>query len=233
MSGGTIAGRIAYLAEDGRENGRERFELIARAGGHTLRAFCEMDDAALTRDVTLAMDRQWRPRDGFVRITRGGAEAVSLWFDVGDTDVRLTGSIDGARIAPLALATPVRLAYLGLHPLQGDALIVNARGIDRPGKSVAIACATNSISPDGGEAVGLRPVTIDVAYHGEETVRVPAGTFAARRYTLRWDPGWPSADLWVRAHDCVFVKLYWSQAAASYELTELTETGDFATQDFP
>lgn len=233
MNNATITGRIAYFAGDGRENGRERFELIAHGGGHTLRAFCEMDDAALTRDVTLALDQEWHPRDGFVRITKRGAEAASLWFDVGETEVRLTGSIDGTRIVSPALAMPGRLAYLGLHPLQGDAVIVQARGTDRPGDFVAIPCATNSVSPDGDEAVGLRPVTIDVAYHGEETISVAAGTFAARRYALRWDPAWPPADLWVRAHDCVFLKLYWSHVPATYELTELSEADGVAARDLP
>lgn len=66
-------------------------------------------------------------------------------------------------------------------------------------------------------------MTIDVAYLGEETLTVPAGTFAARRYALRWDPSWPAADLWVRREDCVFLAMDWSHVAARYELTELTE----------
>lgn len=223
MTNGRKAGRISYRAADGRETGRERFELISTPAGVTLRAFCEMDDVALTRDVTLAMDDHWRPLDGFCRITKAGVRAASLWFDVGATDVALHGWIDGARVAPAPLALSAPLVYLGLHPLQGDALIVNARGTDRPGDFVPIACATNSISPDGDEAVGIRPVTIEVAYLGEETLVVPAGTFAARRYALRWVPAWPAADLWVRRDDCVFLRLDWSHVAASYLLTDLTE----------
>lgn len=233
MTGRSVVGQIAYRTDDGRETGREYFELIARADGYTLRAFCEMDDVALTRDVTLAMDREWRPRDGFVRITKDGACAASLWFDVGDSDVRLNGMVEGARLAPVTLPTPQRLVYLGLHPLQGDALIVNLRGTDRMGDFIAIAGVTNSVSLDGDEAVGARPVTIEVAYLGEETLRVTAGTFAARHYALRWDPGWPPADLWVRRHDCIFLKMHWSYVAATYELTDLVETGALATRDNP
>jgi hypothetical protein len=223
MRPGVISGRIQYLAGDGRETGRERFELIASPAGVTLRAYCEMDDVALTRDVTLAMDDQWRPLDGFCRITKHGVREAALWFDVGDRDVTLNGWIDGARTAAATLDLSEPLVYLGLHPLQGDALIVTARGTDRIGEFVPIACATNSISPDGDEAVGVRPVTIHVAYLGEEQVTVPAGTFAARRYALRWDPSWPPADLWVRLEDCVFLKMYWSHIDASYVLAALTE----------
>lgn len=223
MPGTRTTGRIVYRTTDGRETGRERFELITTPAGVTLRAFCEMDDVALTRDVTLAMDVQWRPLDGFCRINRNGMREAALWFDVGDKDVHLNGWIAGQRVQPEPLALPEPLMYLGLHPLQGDALIVNARGTDRPGVFVAIPCATNSISPDGDEAVGIRPVTIEVAYLGEETLDVPAGTFAARRYALRWDPSWPAADLWVRRDDCVFLRMDWSHVAARYLLTELTE----------
>lgn len=212
-----LSGRIAYLAADRREIGREWFHLLDQAGGHTLRAFCEMDDIALTRDVTLAMDRDWRPLDGFCRITRHGHRETALWFDVAEDRVTLHG---GAGEATLPL--PQRLAYLGLHPLQGDALIVQARGTGHPGAYLPIPSVTNSISPDGDQSPGLRPLTIDVAYIGEESVTVLAGTFAARRYALRWAPDWPPADLWVRQADCVFLKMVWAQVSTTYELAALS-----------
>jgi hypothetical protein len=220
----TLSGRIAYLSGDGRETGRERFDLITQDGGITLRAFCEMDEVALSRDVTLSMDRKWQPLDGFCRLTRRGRREAAMWFDVGQHEIRLTNWVaDGpSEIGKLPLDTP--LVYLGLHPLQGDALIVNARGVDRIGDFVAIDAMTNSISPDGDNAVGLRRVTIDVAYVGKEVVTVAAGQFLARRYALRWDPKWPAANLWVREHDCVFVQMEWSFADARYELVELIET---------
>lgn len=222
-----ISGWISYSAGDGRETGRERFELITTSAGTTLRAFCEMDEVALTRDVTLAMDDHWRPLDGFCRITRHGAREAVLWFDVDQDAVRLNGRIGGTRFEQIALPLEEPLVYLGLHPLQGDALIVNARGADRPGEPVAIEGVTNSISPDGDEAVGVHPVTIEVTYLGAETLVVPAGSFAARHYALRWDPSWPAADLWVRAEDCVFLRLDWSHVDARYLLTDLIEE-DFA-----
>ena len=216
-------GLILYLATDGRETGRERFDLIGHAGGHTLRAFCEMDEAGLTRDVTLAMDRDWRPLDGFCRITQGGVRQSALWFEIGERAVRLHGWIDGAPTDPVTLRLDAPLPYLGLHPLQGDALIVHARGTDAPGEFRAIPCITNSVSPNGDEAVGARRVIIDVAYLGEAMVSVPAGAFAARHYQLCWDAAWPPADLWVRREDAVFLRMDWPFADARYELAELIE----------
>ena len=208
---------------DGRETGREWFELIDQPGGHVLRAYCEMDDAALTRDVTLRMDRDWRPQDGFCRIVHGDGRSAAMWFAVGQDEVRLDSTIDGVRSAPQTLPLDAPLAYLGLHPLQGDALIVKQRGCDRVGEFIAIACMTNSISPNGDEAIGLHRVTIEVAFLGHTEMTVPAGTFAAAHYALRWAPEWPPADLWVRARDDLFLRMAWSHVAAAYELVELQE----------
>jgi hypothetical protein len=224
MNTGSISGSIAYLSGDGVETGRESFDLIRHPGGFVLRAICEMDDVDLLRDVTLAMDPLWRPLDGFCRITTAGERKAVLWFDVEETEVRLNGWIDGAPVADMIMPTAERLVYLGLHPLQGDALIVNARGIDQTGIFVPIPCATNSVSPNGDEAVSMRAITIDVAFIGFKEMTVAAGTFEARHYQLRWDPSWPPADLWVRREDCLFLAMDWSFVTARYELVAFTET---------
>jgi hypothetical protein len=221
--GAKISGRIAYLSPDGTETGRERFDLLSQEGGFLLRAFCEMDDVALTRDVTLAMDRDWRPLDGFCRITRHGLRQAALWFDAGDAAVTLHSRIGALPPQSETLPLEQPLAYLGLHPLQGDALIVEQRGTGRPGEYLPIASLTNSISPNGDEAVGARKLAIEVAYLGEEAIAVAAGDFAARHYGLRWDPSWPPADLWVRQEDCVFLAMRWAHVPTRYELTALTE----------
>lgn len=219
----SISGRIGYFSPDGDETGRERFDLQSHSGGHLLRAFCEMDDVALTRDVTLAMDRDWRPLDGFCRIMRHGTREAALWFDVSDDTVSLHGRIGERPSEVVTLPLDRPLAYLGLHPLQGDALIVNTRGTDRLGEYVSIGSLTNSISPNGDEEVGARLLSIDVAYVGEEEIEVVAGRFAARRYALRWNPEWPPADLWVRRDDCIFLAMSWEMVPTRYELTALSE----------
>lgn len=61
---GGVVGTIGYFT-DGRETGRERFEILHHAGGHVLRGSCEIDDEALRRDVTLSMDADWIALDGF------------------------------------------------------------------------------------------------------------------------------------------------------------------------
>ena len=73
-----ISGNILYRGAGGIAIGRERFELAGHAGGHVLRAFCEMDDIGLLRDVTLSLDEAWRPLDAFCRITRAGVVEAAV-----------------------------------------------------------------------------------------------------------------------------------------------------------
>jgi len=218
-----LSGRIAYLAADGTRCGHEDFELSSHPGGHLLRALCVLDDAALLRDVSLSMDRDWRPRDGYCRLIRDGREEAALWFDVGADAVRVEGRVDDKSLPTQPMPTNGPLAYLGLHPLQGDALIVQCRGVDRQGAFVSIDAITNSISPNGDERVGACPVRIDVAYMGTCAITVPAGDFAARHYQLRWRDDWPPADLWVRQEDCLFLAMRWSHVPTTYQLAAFAE----------
>jgi hypothetical protein len=218
-----LSGRIAYRGPDGHETGHEHFDLSSHSGGHMLRALCVLDDAALLRDVSLSMGRDWQPQDGYCRLVRDGREDAALWFDVGVDAVRVEGRVAGVPLPGRQIPTGGPLVYLGLHPLQGDALIVETRGTDRPGMFVPIKALTNSISPNGDEAVGACPVRIDVAYMGPADVSVIAGDFAGRHYQLRWRDEWPPADLWVRREDCLFLAMRWSHVPTTYELTAFTD----------
>ena len=218
-----LRGTIVYRAADGGAVGHEHFDMSTHAGGHVLRALCVLDDVDLIRDVTLAMDRAWRPLDGYCRLIRNGVHEAALWFFVEDAGVVVESSHGGQRLPRAFVPTSARLPYLGLHPVQGDALIVEQRGTDRPGVFDAVETVTNSISPNGDEAVGAHHMTIDVAYIGEEEIAVAAGTFAARRYALRWRADWPAADVWVRAEDNLFLLMRWSMIETWYELADLQD----------
>lgn len=214
------AGKIGYYGPEG-ENGREWFEMVPHAGGRTLRAFCEMDNVGLSRDVSIALDAQSRPLDAFVRVIQGGAVRGSSLFLVEPDAIECEGAtLDHGRVSQRRpLATP--LTYLGLHPLVGDALVTIPRGTDRRGEFVTIDGIANSLSPNGELGLIAMPTHIDVAYLGEERVRVPAGEFEARRYALRWNPAWPPADIWVHGPQALFLLLHWALIDARYELTEL------------
>jgi hypothetical protein len=217
-----LTGRIAYRASDGTELGREFFELINHSGGRILRALCAMDDVSLLRDVSLSMRPDWTPEEGYCRVTKHGTQESTLWFRVEETGVRVDTQLGGEAHAQMFIETSQRLPYLGLHPLQGDAIIAQQRGTDALGEFRAIESVTNSVSPNGDEAPGGTRLEIDVAYMGEESITVTAGTFQARRYALRWREDWPAADLWVR-DDNLFLLMRWSMIDTWYELTEWNE----------
>jgi hypothetical protein len=216
-------GHIVYRGADGREVGNERFELVDHAGGHVLRALCRIDEGDLLRDVTLSMDRAWLPEEGYCRILRGGTTEAALWFRVAADGVRIDASIRGEPLPEHFLPTRQRLPYLGLHPLQGDALIVEQRGTADPGQFHAIETVTNSVSPNGDEATAGVHLFIEAAYIGEEVIEVTAGRFPARRYALRWREDWPPADLWVRREDNLFLLMRWSMIPTWYELAHWHE----------
>ncbi|MCC2976541.1 hypothetical protein LK533_07615 [Sphingomonas sp. PL-96] len=218
-----LQGSIAYRAGDGAQVGRETFDLCSHPGGHILRALCVLDDVDLLRDVTLSLAHDWRPQEGYCRVTRGGRTEGVLWCRVEPDGVRVDSSIAGEAAPQQFIPTEAPLPYLGLHPLQGDALIVEQRGTDDPGRFRPIATVTNSVSPNGDEAIGGRLMTIDAAYVGAEEIEVAAGRFAARRYALRWREDWPAADLWVRAQDNLFLLMRWSLIETWYELAEWSE----------
>jgi hypothetical protein len=216
-----VAGRIAYRNAAGAETGHERFELVSHSGGHVLRALCDMAAIDLLRDVTLAMDANWRPIDGFCRIIKHGTRAAASCFALTPASVDITTFLGDDTCLHQHIALSAPLDYLGLHPLQGDALIAQIRGTSAPGTFISIAAVTNSISPNGDEGLTGTTTTIDVAYLGDESLTVTAGTFAARRYQLRWRSDWPAADMWIEAATGVFLLMRWTMIEDWYELTAL------------
>lgn len=218
-----LHGKIVYRGADGGEVGREHFDLSSHRGGHILRALCVLDDVELVRDVTLAADPDWLPQEGYCRITRGGVDEAAFWFRVEDSGVAVDLSLAGVRQPPEFIPTSARLPYLGLHPLQGDALIVERRGTADIGAFKAIDTVTNSVSPNGDEKVGGHKMQIHAAYLGEDEIEVAAGRFSARHYALRWRDDWRPADLWVRRDDNLFLCMRWTMIENWYELAEWHE----------
>lgn len=238
----TIRGRILYTSRkadrDGVERGREYFTITKhRDGRRTMRAHAEIDDAPnVLRDATLTLDKDWITRDAFVRLSVGDETMGSSWFRFEDTFAECEGLLsDGGRISE-------RVEYdhpsplFGTHPIQGDALHVQA--VDRSnGPCVQKFSNFLMSSLDHRGATGPSLVThtneMIIEYIGEERITVGAGTFDAlhfcygERHSKR--PGsnetgeHPPYEMWTTADgDFIMLKSFvGGYMMTHYELMEL------------
>lgn len=215
------SGRIEYRHADGIK-GWERFDIDVRGDGRTIRAYCEMGEGDLTRDASWTLDAGHWPVEGHVRVVQHGELVGSSWyrFDGAETECEsLT-----ARFGRNSQRLPGRARYLGLHPLVGDGMIALSRGRDAPGEVRAIESVTCSYDINGESSLIALPISIGVAWMGEEEIEVPAGRFLADRYELRWQPHWPAANLWVHGEDALFLRLSWAFSGLDSQLVELSGT---------
>lgn len=223
MKASKVTGRIAYRDAQGQDTGYESFERLTLPGGHLLRAWCELTDAGLWREVSLAMDNDWRPRDGSCRLWHADGRMLCMSFRVEDSAVHVATLRDGLAQPPQVIPTSEPLAYLGLHPLMGDALIVHARGQHAPGCFLPVRAVTNAIDPDGDGDGPAQAMVIEVAYVGPTELTTIAGSFDAWHYHLRWRDDWPPAELCVRQGDGLFLSMTWTLTGNSYELVALQD----------
>ncbi|HWU03691.1 MAG TPA: hypothetical protein VN222_13210 [Novosphingobium sp.] len=222
------SGQIRYRTPAG-ERGREDFAIDVRESGRTIRAYCEIDDDALTRDASWTLDPAGMPVEGHVRVVQGGELVGSSWYRFTESDTECESLT--RRMGRSSQRLPGRRAYLGLHPLIGDGMIALARGRDAPGLERMIDSVTCSYDLNGETGLVALPIGIAVTYVGCETITVPAGTFAGDHYLLRWQPHWPPAKLWVYGPDCVFLRMSWEVSNTTSELVSFaTGTGDRSPQ---
>src|SRR5438876_3765057 len=82
-----VQGKILYIGDDGRERGREWFGFSHREDRQvTLRAYCEIDDTRVERDVVQSMTERFEPLDCFVRLHVRGKFLGTGWIRVSDTE---------------------------------------------------------------------------------------------------------------------------------------------------
>lgn len=214
-------GRVLYRRGD-EIAGNEEFDIDVRDNGRTIRSYCEMAEGGLTRDASWSLDAEHWPVEGHVRVVQNGEMVGSSWYHF-DGEVTECESLT-ARLGRSSQRLPGRARYLGLHPLVGDGMIALSRGKDAPGEFRTIESVTCSYDINGESWLVALPIQIEVAYVGEDRVEVPAGTFDADHYLLRWQPHWPAARLWVLGEDAVFLRLAWEFSGLDSQLVEFGTT---------
>jgi hypothetical protein len=208
-----VRGKIVYTGSDGRERGREWFGFTFRDDGQiTLRAYCEIDDSRVERDVVYTMTRDFRPLDCFVRLHLEGRFLGTGWIRVSETEAECevfnttVGRL--SQIVPLAQPAP----SLGSHPLACDILHLPAFDHSRPDRIQTLqgVLMTSPLAHGGsGPLISVRDLTIE--YVGPERITVPAGTFDTHHYRFVMAPtaegGHRAEDLWCLHPDFIFVKV--------------------------
>lgn len=210
-------GKIMYIGDDGNERGREWFSFSFREDGEiTMRAFCEIDDARVERDVTYTMKSDFTPIDCFNRLHVGGKFLGAGWIRINGlvAECEVFNTTFGRVSQRIELETPPRT--LGSHPLACDALVMPGFDHAKPEK-VQTYSRGLSTSPllDGGSGPLIshhRALTIE--YLGPEKATTGAGTFDAHHYRVLPDPTRPlhpsgtplTEDIWLTHPDYTLVR---------------------------
>ena len=211
-----ITGKMLYIGDENNERGREWFSYSFREDGQiTVRAYTEIDDGRVERDVVYTMTDKFRPLDCFVRLTVKGKFLGTGWIRVTDTqaECEVFNTTMGRAQQVFPLDTPA--IHLGSHPLVVDALGTHTFDHTKPEK-IQRRTGGLSTSPtlDGstGPFLSVSSTESVTEYMGIETIKTSVGTFETHHY--RWptdDRRHPSGnvrsqDLWVTHPDYTFVR---------------------------
>jgi hypothetical protein len=222
LSQRSYRGTVRYMT-GARENGRETFSVTVQPDGlRTMRVQCEMDDDRLLRDVTITVDATWRPVTAFVQLTIAERLVGATWYRFSAEAAIAEGFTAGeGRISQRFALTRPADAFVA-HPIHGDAWNL-ARLRAAGGRAVGTPDFASSLLPNGGSGPTLVPFPKDYlafAMVGGETVKTPAGSFAAEHFTMTVVPKKKVMDVWAFGEDCIPVRM--ATEGRTYELVDLS-----------
>ncbi len=213
MNNKTIRGYIRYTSKKperlNEERGREFFTITTQSDGViVMDAHCEIDDEPnVVRDVILAMNNDASPIDGSVRLTVGNKREGSGWYRFGENfaELEVVNKDTGRTSERIEIEEPVR--WLQAHPIVGDGLLMKLYDLSK-GTGVQYFKDLLLTSPDHRGATGpmlFKLKSMGLEFHGEEEIRIAAGIFKARHFSLASADGLeeehPAYNVWVTADD--------------------------------
>lgn len=223
-------GKVAYLDSNRKEIGREFFNVTVQPDGvRTLRAYCEMDDFGLMRDVVVTVDGEWNGIDSYIRLSEKANFIGASWNYYHDRGSEMEGfSFKEGRVSQRH-ETPVRPRGGGAHSLHGDSWgLIRWRqqnhGIQTP------PGFSTSIQSNGGGGVfqnrgrGSRSTN---TFLGNEVKKTAQGTFNTQHTRTLFNVG-DQMDIWGMGLDGVpcYQEHIWPDAPTKiFELQELE--GDY------
>lgn len=237
----SVRGKIRYTSKKpetvDQERGREWFAFSHHAdGAMTLRSHCEIEEPTpeVLRDVIYTTDCYGRPRNLHVHLTVGGAFMGSGWFNL-EHDAE-GGQIECESVGPAIGRLSQRVQFegkldgFGTHPIVADGYLTRCMDVSRGPHRRTIRVYLPSPDHRGATPPIATELEMDLEYLGDETVTVPAGTFACRRFAFidtsvggMGGKEHPHYEMWVTADDdSVFVQGgVGGYMATWYELAEL------------
>jgi hypothetical protein len=223
MEHGTRSGRIEYNTDGAGLMGFEEFRITLHTdGSRVLRAYCEMFNDRLIRDVHVAVDAAWSPRTAFVELRLDDRLVGSGHYTFGDDTVELQRITATAGREVLSRPLPGMAPTFGSHSLQNDAWMYAAFDALRGSRQEAVMenAVVCSRLPNGGDGPGLHLSTQHHRYVGDEPVTTPAGRFDCRHYEFLFEQ-WPPIHYWVHGDDYLLVRCRWDLFNQTYELAKL------------
>jgi hypothetical protein len=213
----TITGELACSSlRDGAPCGRESFILTRQADGtRTLRVFSDQPARGNQISIIVRLDAAFRPLDAFTQTYAMGQFLGAGFYAVrGDMLTTMVKTPD--RDVTESMKVPEKF-HLLLHPAAADGLHFALYDLALGGEQRIPRCAAGNAR----ESVRcMIAPEVRLQYVGEETVTVPAGTFATRHFKYT-----DNTDVWVTGEDYVVVRHDYRGYRTRFELTAVSDDG--------
>ncbi|MDX2221841.1 MAG: hypothetical protein SFV21_03765 [Rhodospirillaceae bacterium] len=209
----TISGELVCSSlRDAAPCGRETFTLTRQTdGSRTLRVFSDQLQRGNQISIVVRLDPGFRPLEGFTLTYASGQFLGAGFYAVrGDT---LTSTVKTPeRDVTEAMKVPEKF-HLLLHPAAADGLHFALYDMKLGGEQRIPRCAAGNAR----ESVRcMIAPEVRLQYVGEETITVPAGTFATRHFKYT-----DNTDVWVAGEDYVVVRHEYRGYRTRFELSTL------------
>jgi len=209
------AGRYLYRTlSDGRERGREQFQLLVHPdGSRTLMIWHDLwaRDAQFT--VVLRVAASFRPLNAFASYWVANGYKGSATFNVQGNHLTAIATGPGGQLTQ-DIEVPEHFS-IGTHPVSGDGWhLWYAQPADsKETRMINLYSLEATADIDKPPLGTLVPMPYEIV--GDETITTPAGEFATTHYRLAG-----SSDLWVSGPDRLMVRMIQEKFDREYLLVD-------------
>lgn len=209
-------GRYVYRSlSDGHERGRERFHLtVHNDGSRLMRAMTDIAERDVQMNAMLRVDASFRPLDAALMLyTQGRFKGATSLHVEGERLFAVAHDTTGHTAREIDV--PERFS-IGCHPIAMDGWHT------WPAEALPAIEQPTKIYFVNGSPIWSRPFlgtlqSHTLMFHGEDDIRVPAGIFRCRHFTLSGH-----SDLWVHGEDLRLIRYDWTKLDRRYELESVS-----------